>query len=486
MGIVFKQSLNNTLITYLGFAIGAINHLFLFTRFLTPEYFGLVTVILSAATVLMPILAFGVPNTLIKYYSTFKDSDEVNSFLTLMLFLPFLMILPIWGASYLAYDAIGNFLSNENPIVKEYVWYIFIIALSMAYFEIFYAWARVHLKSVFGNFMKEIYTRAGTMVLLVLVYFDVISVGFFLKALTALYVSRMLIIKLYAYSLRRPKLDFNFPQGTKSILSYTTLIILGASAAVILLEIDKVMLSQFLEIKNVAYYGVATYIATVIIVPSRSMHQITYPLTAEIMNLGDIAGLKTLYQKTSLTLFIASGILFLLIIMNIEQLYTLLPEAYRGGFVVVFIVGSIKVYDSLLGNINAILYNSRYYRAILIMGVVLAIITILFNLWLIPKYGIDGAAIASFLAFFIYNTVKLGYVRIKFDILPFTTETLKVLLLLGVTTGLFYFVDFSFHPILNILFKSTLMILFYVFVIYRFRISEDMYKVISKFMGKRP
>lgn len=484
MGVVFKQSLNNTLITYLGFGIGALNHLFLFTRFLTPEYFGLVTVILSAATVLMPIMAFGVPNTLIKYYSAFKGSNEVNGFLTLMLFLPFLLILPIWGVSYLAYDTIGNFLSNQNAIVKGYVWYIFIIALSMAYFEIFYAWARVHLKSVFGNFMKEIYVRAGTMVLLALVYFEVISVVFFLKALVALYVSRMVIIKVYAYSLRMPKLDFNFPYNTKSILGYTTLIILGASAAVILLEIDKVMLSQFLEIENVAYYGVATYIAAVIIVPSRSMHQITYPLTAEIMNSGDMEGLKTLYQKTSLTLFIASGILFLLIIMNVEQLYTLLPEEYRGGFIVVLILGLIKVYDSLLGNINAILYNSRYYRAILIMGVVLAIITILFNLWFIPKYGIDGAAIASFLAFFIYNTVKLAYVRLKFDILPFTSETLKVLLLLGVTSCLFYFLYFSFHPVMNILLKSTLMILFYVFMLYRFHISKDMYEVISKFVRK--
>ena len=379
MGIVFKQSLNNTLITYLGFGIGAINHLFLFTRFVTPEYFGLVTVILSASTVLMSIMAFGIPNTLIKYYSVFKHSTELNGFLTLMLFLPFLMILPLWGISWLAYDTIGDFLSNENPIVKGYVWYIFIIAISMAYFEIFYAWARVHLKSVFGNFMKEIYVRAGTMILLLMVYFNVISVTFFLKALVALYVSRMLIIKIYAYKLHLPKLDFNFPSNTKSILSYTTLIILGASAAIILLEIDKVMLSQFLEIKNVAYYGVATYIAMVIIVPSRSMHQITYPLTAEIMNLGDMQDLKRLYQKTSLTLFIASGILFLLIIMNVEQLYILLPEAYRGGFVVVFIVGLIKVYDSLLGNINSILYNSKYYKAILIMGVVLAIITILFN-----------------------------------------------------------------------------------------------------------
>jgi O-antigen/teichoic acid export membrane protein len=267
-------------------------------------------------------------------------------------------------------------------------------------------------------------------------------------------------------------------------LGYSSLIILGASAATILLEIDKVMLSQFLEIKNVAYYTVATYIAIVVIVPSRSMHQITYPLTAEIMNAGDMQGLKTLYQKSSLTLFIASGILFLLIIMNVEQLYEMLPEAYRGGFVVVFIVGLIKVYDSVLGNINSILYNSQYYRAILIMGVVLAIITILFNFWLIPKYGIDGAAIASFLAFFLYNTVKLIYVAAKFNMLPFTTETLKVLLLLGVTTGLFYFVDFSFHPAVNIILKSSFMVLFYVFVLYRFKLSEDVFGVLTRFFKK--
>ena len=484
MGIVFKQSLKNTMITYLGFGIGAVNHLFLFTRFLTAEYFGLVTVILSASAVLMPIMAFGVPNTLVKYYSGFKDSKQLNAFLTLMLFIPFILILPLWGISYFAQDTIGDFLSKENGIVKDYVWYIFIVAISMAYFEIFYAWARVHLKSVFGNFMKEVFVRAGTMILLVLVYFNVISIAVFLKALVGLYISRMLIIKLYAYHLRIPKLDFNFPENTKSILGYTCFIIVGASAAIILLEIDKVMLNQFLRIEYVAYYGVATYIAMVIIVPSRSMHQITYPLTAELMNEGDMAGLKKLYQKSSLTLFIASGLLFLLIVMNVEELYVLLPEAYRGGFMIVFIVGLIKVYDSVLGNVNSILYNSKYYKSILIMGVFLAISTIFFNLWLIPKYGIDGAAIASFLAFFIYNTIKLVYVKLKFGFFPFTSETMKVLLLLGVIAAIFYYLNFPFHPIVNILLKSIPMILLYVFVLYRFRISTDVHKVISRFIGK--
>lgn len=482
MGLVFKQSLQNTVITYFGFGIGAMNYLFLFTRFLTEEYFGLVTFILSASVVMMPIMAFGVPNTLVKFFSVFKESQYINGFLTMMLLLPLFIIIPLCGVFYFAYDAIGAFLSEENEIVKGYLWYIFLIALALTYFELFYAWARVHLKSVFGNFMKEIFIRAGIAILLVLVYLEVISVDFFLKALVGLHLVRMLIMKLYVYRIRMPKLDFNFPKNTSEILSYTSLIILGASAAIVLLEIDKVMLNQFLEIKNVAYYAVATYIAMVIIVPSRSMHQITYPLTAELINAEDWPGLKNLYQKSSLTLFIASALLFLLIICNIYDLYLLLPEAYRGGFIVVFIIGLIKVYDSVLGNVNSILYNSKYYKAILVLGVFLAISTILFNLWLIPKYGIDGAAIASFLAFFLYNTIKLFYVGNRFKMWPFTAESIKVLLLSLVVGVVFYYFNFKFHPVVNILLKSILIVVFYVGILYRFRISEDVFGILSKIL----
>ncbi len=485
MGIVFKQSLNNTLITYIGFGIAGINILFLYTHLLTDEYYGLVGVIFSVALVLMPVMSFGVHNTLVKYYSRFKDDAHLDGFLNLMLFLPLLVILPLFAFSYFSNELIGDFLSSKNAIVKDYVWYIFLIGFALAYFEIFYAWARVHLKSVFGNFMKEIFVRAGTTIFLILLYLDFISVEFFLKALVGLNLARVVIMKFYAYSLRMPKLNFHLPKNIREIMNYSALIILGGSAATVLLEIDKVMLNQYIAIENVAYYGVATYIAMVIIVPSRSMHQITYPLTAELINKGDIAGLKTLYQKSSLTLFIASGILFLLIVLNVNELYLLLPETYRGGFVVVFIVGLIKVYDSLLGNNNSILYNSDYYRSLLFMGAVLAVSAILFNLWLIPKYGLEGAAIASFLAFFIYNTIKLIYVKVKFGMLPFTVDTLKVFILLLAIGIPFYFVDFSFHPIVNIILKSIPMVLVFVFVVYRFKISEDVNGVIDSFLKRK-
>jgi len=484
MGIVLKQSLNNTLITYGGFAIGALNLLFLYTRFLSDEYFGLVNVILSASSVLMPLLAFGIPNAMIKYYSAFQERNGRDGFLTLMILLPLILILPIGVVSYLANETIGDFLSKENPVVKGYVWHIFIIGVAMAYFEVFYAWAKVQMKSVFGNFMKEVFSRIVVTMLLLLVYWEVISVLAFLNALVGLYILRTLIMQIYALKLLNLKVDLDLPENTREIISYSALIILGGSAAIVLLEVDKVMINQFIEIKNVAYYSVAGYIATVIAVPSRSMHNITYPLTAEILHKKDIKALKTLYQKSSLTLFIVSGLIFVLIILNLNDLYNLLPDSYRGGYAIVFIIGIARVYDALLGNNNAIMYNSDFYRTLLLMGVALAILTILLNLWLIPKYGLDGAAIASFLAFFIYNTIKLGFVKLKFGIQPITSETFKVVFLLMLLSSIFYFISFPFHPLVNIAIKSVLMVLFYGYALFRFKISKDVVGVISLYLGK--
>lgn len=483
MGVVLKQSIQNTVITYLGFFFGAINTLFLYTKILPDAYYGLVTFILASGAILMPLMAFGVHNTLVKFYSNYTEPEK-DGFLTLMVLVPLMGIAPVALVGFIWQEPLGNWVSKVNPMVKEYLWYIFLVGLAMGYFEVFYAWCRVHMKSVFGNFMKEVFARIGVSVLLVLFYFDVISLDFFFKSLVALYLLRTFIIKIYAFTLRRPKPYFDFPINTKEILAYSFLIILGGSAALILLEIDKVMLNQFISIENIAYYGVAVYIATVIIVPSRAMHQITYPLTAQLLNTGDHEGLEKLYQKTSLTLFIASGILFVLIVLNLNDLYQLLPENYREGFTIVFLIGLAKVMDSLLGNNNSILYNSQYYKTVLVFGVGLAILTILLNYLLIPEMGLEGAALASFVSIFIFNLVKLVFVKMKFGILPFTSSTFKVFATLVLLAVLFDLLQFQFHPIVNIVLKSFFIVLMYVGILYRFNISEDVSGLLSKWLKK--
>ncbi|MGB1312713.1 lipopolysaccharide biosynthesis protein [Bizionia paragorgiae] len=484
MGIVVNQSIKNTVITYLGFGIGAINVLFLFTKFIEPVYFGVITFILSTANIMMPLMAFGVHNTVVKFYSSFKTRQSQNGFLTLMLLLPFVVILPAIGISFIAFDTISSWLSKENPIIGDYTWYIVITAIAFAYFEVFYAWSKVQLQSVFGNFMKEVFHRVCTAVLLLLVYFGYMNTQQLIQAIVGVYVVRMLIMKLYAFSLRFPSLKHVQFKGSSRILKYTTLIIIAGSVANIILEIDKFMIGKYVAIENVAFYGVAIYIATVIGVPLRSMHQITYPLTAKLLNENNKAELKTLYEKSSLSLFIISGFIFLIILLNINQLYALMSDDYTNGLLIVFVIGLAKLYDNALGNNNAILFNSDYYRIVLLLGVLLAVSTVVLNALFIPSFGINGAAYASCITIFLYNTIKLVFVYFKFNMQPFTTNTLKTLLLISVSGLCFYFWEFPFHPILNIALKSLLLSVFYGGMVYRFNLSSDITNLINKMLRR--
>ena len=95
MGIVRSQSFKNTLYTYIGFIVGAINTLFFYTNFLSETYYGLVGYLLSTATILMPLMAFGVHNTLVKFYSSYTDVVQQQRFTFMMFLLPLAIILPV-------------------------------------------------------------------------------------------------------------------------------------------------------------------------------------------------------------------------------------------------------------------------------------------------------------------------------------------------------------------------------------------------------
>ncbi|MFD1162279.1 oligosaccharide flippase family protein [Hwangdonia seohaensis] len=485
MGIVATQSFKNIISTYLGFFVGAINTLFLYTEFLSDEYYGMVGYMLSLAYVIMPLMAFGVHNTLVKFYTSFKTRVSLNSFLTLMLFLPLLIIFPLIIITHFSYDMIGGFLSTENPIIENYLWHTVFIAISLAYFEVFFAWTKVQMQTVFGNFMKEVFHRVGTMILLFCLYFNVVDVEQFMVGLVVVYVLRMLVMKLYAFSIKLPVIIFKKVANLSPILKYSFLIIIAGSIATILLDIDKVMLGHYIPIEQIAYYNVAIFIAAVIAVPQRSMHQILLPLSAKYLNERDFDSLKDLYKRSSLNLFIVSGFIFLLIVLNINQLYNIIPEEFNNGLFVVFIISVSKLYDAILGSNNAILFNSDYYRMVLFFGVILVIVMILLNILFIPLYGINGAALATFLAVFLYNTIKLFFVYRKFKMLPFSANTLKIGMCILIGVLLFYFWDFSFHPILNIVLKTAVITVLYGLVIYLFKFSENITELIDKVIQRK-
>lgn len=484
MGIVLNQSIKNTVITYFGFGIGAINALFLYTNFLGKTHYGMVAFLLSASNIMMPLMAFGVQNTMIRFYSKYTSEVDREHFLSFMLVMPLFLIIPISTITYFFYDQIAYFILRENPEIKPFLWLIPIIGICMGYFEVYYAWVKVHMQSVVGNFISEVFVRVTILILLFSVYWNWLTKDGFIYALFGAYLLQFLAMKSYAWYVKMPVLTFKMPHNVKEIFGYSFFIILSGSVAVLLMDFDKVMIPSYRNISENALYSVAIFIATVIAVPSRAMLQIIYPITARLMNENKHDELNELYKKSALNLQVFGGLVMLGIFLNIKELYQLIPGDYEGGIGVVFIIGLTKFYDVILGNNNAIILNTKYYRTVLLFGLLLVFMMIGLNMLLIPLYGILGAAWATLISVMVYNTIKLLFVVKKMNLFPFTVNTLKSFGIISIVFLVFYFWDFSFHPLVNIILKSVLITLLYVFINYKLIISVEINDFLDKYLGK--
>lgn len=484
MGIVLKETYKNVLTLLIAILVGAFNTLFLYVYALEAKYYGLVTFVLSTAFILKPLIALGVNNSIIKFFSSYQKKEEKDPFLSLMLWWPFILILPFSFLGITFYDEISDWLSKENTLVKNYTVYIFLVALANAYFEIFYAWARVHLKSVFGNILKELFVRLCASVLLIAVYFNLLDSHQFVLCLVGAYFVQTFLMMFYAFKLYMPSFTFGLPVNFKQILQYSLYILLAASAATLLLDIDKFMIPQKTAIEQVAFYAVAVYIGSVVEIPGRAMAQIVQPLTARALNLNQQDEVLSLYQKTSINLIVFSGLIFMLINTNLESLYVLLPEKYAGGFWVVLMISLAKFYHMFLGNCGTIISNSKYYKILLPYGVAMAVSAVTLNYILIDFIGINGAALATLCVVLVFNTIKLWYVKLKFKIQPTTPKTWLALGLVFLLTLLGMKLNFNIHPLIDILLESILWIAIYVTLAIKLKLSNDINQAVSSIVKK--
>ena len=475
MGIVFKQTSWNIVTISIAILIGGVNTLYFYPEFLKDEYYGLVVFLLATSNLLQPLMSFGAQHTIIKFFSSFNDKKKKDQFLSSVIFLPLFFIIPITFLVVQFHDIIAQFLSVKNPIIESYVWVIFLVSFATSYFEVFYSWSRVQFKSIFGNILKEIYPRISVLFLLILVSFEVLNKENFVWWLTGLYYLRLILMIVYSFYLYKPVFSITIPDNFKEILSYSFYILLAGSAASFLIDIDKYMIPQKQAISQTAYYAVAVFIATVVEIPGRAMFQILNPLVAKSLNDQNYSELKYLYKKSSENLLLISGLFFLLINLNIDSFYLLLNnQFYSNASLVVLIISSAKLIQMSFGCGPAILATSTFYRITLPFSISMAISVYLLNDYLIDLYGINGAAISTFIVLLIFTILKILYIVFKIKIQPYSLNSLKILFSIFIVYLINYFINLDYNPLLNIFIRSVGITILYLIMIYFFGISQKL------------
>ena len=475
MGIVFKQTSWNIVTITVAILIGGINTLYFYPEFLREQYYGLVVFLLATSNLLQPLMSFGAQHTIIKFFSSFKNVKEKDEFLSSIIFLPLFFILPVCFLVVQFHDLIAEFLSVKNPIIKSYVWVIFLVSFATSYFEVFYAWSRVQFKSIFGNILKEIYPRIAVFILLFLVSIDILTKENFVWWLTGLYYIRLIIMIIYSLFLYTPKFSLKIPNNFKEILSYSIYILLAGSAASFLIDIDKYMIPQKQAISQTAYYAVAVFIATVVEIPGRAMFQIINPLVAKALNEENFVELKNLYKQSSENLLIVCGLFFLLINLNIDSFYMLLNnQEYSNASLVVLIISSAKLIQMSFGCGPAILATSKFYKITLPFSIAMAVSVYFFNDYLIDLYGINGAAISTFIVLLIFTVLKIIYIRYKVKLQPFNFNSIKIFTSILLIYFFNSYINLELSPLIEIIIRSIIILITYVLVIYFFGVSKKM------------
>ena len=483
MGIIAKQSFYNSVSIALAFLIGAFNTVYLYPTHMGSALQGLVVALLALSNLVQPFISFGVQHAVIKFYSSCETKEEKDKLLSFSLFLPLLVFTILLIITFFFHHQITDFIATENEEIGKYAYLILAVAFSTSLFEVFYNWLRVQLYSVFGNFLKEFFPRAMIFTLLLIYAFGGLDLDGFIMALILGYYLRLLLVVVYSLIKYTPKFSFALPHHFKSILRYSLLIFMSGTAASLILDIDKSMISNILTVENVAYYSVAIFIAAVIEFPGRAMFQIISPLVAKALNDGDSPTLLKLLKKSANNLLLISGLLFLLINLNLNDFYAWVNLGdYSVALEVVLIVSLGKLFTMSLGCLNNIITNSKYYAYVFWFSTTSAVLAVALNLYLIQWYGIIGAAYATLMVIVLINFLKILLVQLRFKINPYSKKTF---LTLGIVLILYFTiseVSFEFDPFVSLVLRSILTTAAFSILAYLLKLTVDLQQFLSKIL----
>ena len=482
MGIVVRQSFLNLISIGIAFLIGAVNTLYLYPTFLGSKLQGLIIALLAISNLLQPFISFGTQHAVIRYYSKYNKKTDKDGLLTLSIIIPLVIVILFVPIFFTYYDQIRLYLFQSDQSLSKYAYVILFIAVSTSFFEVFYSWLRVKLKSVFGNFLKELYPRLLIAFLLISYSYGILNFENFVLFLIYGYYLRLLIVIIYSFYINKPRISFAFKSDFKEVFKYCLLIFLSGAASSIILDIDKSMLSSILTVENVAYYSVAVFIAAVIEIPGRAMFQILSPVVADAINKNHFKKLEGLLKKSSTNLVLVASLFFLLINLNLNDFYEMLnQDGYSIGIPIVIIVSFGKLYSMSIGCINNIISNSKYYYYTFWFSLFSSVLAVVLNIYLITEYGIVGAAYATLIVLIIMNSLKLYLIKVKFNIHPYSRDTVKIIVLSILGFVIFSNLKLDFDPVLNIIVKSSLVLILYTLSAYIFRLSDDVNIFIDKF-----
>jgi O-antigen/teichoic acid export membrane protein len=291
------------------------------------------------------------------------------------------------------------------------------------------------------------------------------------------YTLQAMVLLVYIFKIDKPSLKINFKKikevGHTEILMYGFILSITSITSLSIKYIDVMMLGAYVPLSLVGVYAIAAFIPTVIEAPVNSFERISNAKIANEWHQNNLDEIFKIYQMSCKYLLFIGGYLFIGIVICSPYLIHLLPSEYQDAQNIVSILAMSSLFNMITGLNGSLIFTSQGYKFGTIFLLVLLVLILLLNYFLIPKFGITGAAIANATASLIYNFLKFLFIWLKYGFQPFTKQTIKNIFVIIFLILIFKFVPTFSNAYLGIFILGTVITFLYFSICFYLNLIEN-------------
>ena len=293
-------------------------------------------------------------------------------------------------------------------------------AITMLNIDVFRAIDRIYISELFRNIFRYVVFFLGAMAL---VFIDKP------EWLVPLFLGSFVVLALLSsawliYFFSRPPLkDFKVtePIGVKTILKRSAPMAISAVSFLLMQSLDVLMLKHFGDYATVAVYSIAVKLTLLLSVALASVNAVLAPKIAEDYNRQDYLALAQKVKRSTQLIFVTTAPAILLLALGSEWILAWFGSAYVLAKTPLLILLCGQGVNTLCGSVGVYLNMTNKQKTFQWIIASALLVNVGLNTYLIPKFGMNGAAWATAGSMMAWNIVAVVYVYQKDGIKTFLT-----------------------------------------------------------------
>lgn len=378
----------------------------LLVRFYNKTEFGAWALYLALTSFADVARAGFVTNALVRYASTQESKSEYSKVLSGSLFLHILFTLILMVLIYLIAPIVGKIWSSFEfyKLLKHYPVYAF-CQIPFLYLSAIEQANLSFRNQYYGNLLRNsLFIGMIAFIVFSKVHFPVYYLPF-LQSIAVIAGGIYLLIANRGSIKISKEIDFKW---LKKLIDFGKFVFGGNVISILFTNIDQILLGYFFNTRVVATYNTAMRIGNFSDIPMTSVASIVYPKSGQRFQTVGPKGLRHLYERSvGLILAFVIPSLIVLMIFARQIVKIIATETYLDAIPAVYIILLFSLFKPFIKyfGLTVEALEKPHFNFNLMMNLLL--VNFILDIFLIPKFGLIGAAFGSLISLLIGMIVSL-------------------------------------------------------------------------------